>query len=201
MKIGIFGGTFDPVHLGHLIVAQEVLEKVELAEIRFVPTGKPWMKMGRNISPADHRLKMLELSVVGNPHFKIDTADIDRPGVTYTVDTLREMKNKFGRGAQLFFILGVDALKGFPLWKEPGEIIKLCRLVIVPRPRKRAANMLALTKAIPGIRESAIFLEGPYIGISGESIRERVRLGKTIKYLVAPGVEDYIREHKLYLNS
>ncbi len=144
-------------------------------------------------------MKMLELSLAGNPHFKMDTRDLARPGVSYTVDTLREMRRELRTDAELFFILGVDALKGFSSWKEPGEIIRLCTLVVVPRPGRLLPRVAALEKEVPGMESRLIVLTGPRIGISAEDIRERVRQGKTIQYLVPPAVSGYIKQHRLYL--
>lgn len=201
MGIGVFGGTFDPIHLGHLIIAQEVMERLELSEIRFVPAAQPWMKKGREISSAFHRVKMLELSIVDNHRFLVDKTDLKRNGETYTVDTLRDLKKQLGEETELFLILGVDALKGFTSWKEPGEIIKLATLVAVPRPGYRIIKLSNLEKEVPGIGSKIIVLEEPLIGISGLDIRRRVRKGKSIKYLVATGVSKYIKENRLYLNT
>lgn len=198
MRTGILGGTFDPVHLGHLIVAQEVMERLGLAEVRFVPASQPWMKSGRNIASAEDRLRMLQLSLEENPHLVIDNRDLKRPGASYTIDTLKEMRKDLGPDVELFFILGVDALRGFPSWKDPGEIIKLCTLVVAPRPGYRLPNVAGLEARVPGIKSRSIILEGPRIGISAEGIRERVHQGKSLQYLVAPAVDEYIKEHRLY---
>ncbi len=201
MRIGIFGGTFDPVHLGHLIIAQDVLETLGLDEVRFIPAAQPWMKKGREISASSHRLKMLELSVGDNPRFVVDLADLNRNGVTcttYTIDTLNDLKKGLGEKAEFFFILGADALMGFPLWKEPSEIIKLAMLVAVPRPGY-TVKVQELEKAVPGIGSRLVLLPEPCIGISGVDIRKRVPEGRSIRYLVAPGVSEYIKEQGLYL--
>lgn len=199
MRTGILGGTFDPVHKGHLIIAGEVLEKLTLDEIRFVPAAQPWMKKGHEISAESHRLRMLELSLAGNARFVLDRSDLMRGGATYTVDTLRDMKKSLGRQTELFFILGADALKGFPQWKDPGEIVKLAMLVVVPRPGYKKMDPMELEVAVPGIKDRLIFLKGPRVGISALEVRKLVREGKPIEDFVAPGVAEYIRENGLYL--
>lgn len=201
MRTGILGGTFDPVHIGHLIIAGEVLETLKLDEIRFVPAAQPWMKKGREISAASHRLKMLELSLWQNARFVLDRSDLKRGGATYTVDTLRDMKKSLGEQTELFFILGADALKGFPQWKDPQEIVRLAVLVVVPRPGYKKMDALELEETAPGIKDRLVFLKGPRVGISALEVRKLVREGKSIEDLVTPGVAEYIREKGLYLQS
>ncbi|MDZ4245635.1 MAG: nicotinate-nucleotide adenylyltransferase, partial [Dehalococcoidia bacterium] len=150
MKIGIFGGTFDPVHLGHMIIAREALERLGLSELWFVPAGNPWLKDEWKISPPGYRLKMLELSIRGSPAFKISHVDLKRPGLSYTVDTLKDIKGETGAGDSLYFIMGIDSLKSFPTWKEPGTVISLCTLVSVPRPGSgKTLRVEILEKKVP----------------------------------------------------
>ena len=134
MNIGVLGGTFDPIHNGHLVVAEEVRARLNLAEILFVPAGQPWLRINRPISSVEHRVAMVRLAITGKPYFKLSAVEIERPGPTYTVDTMVELQAQFGSGTDLFFILGWDSLVQLPEWKEPSRLITLCRLVAVPRP-------------------------------------------------------------------
>lgn len=197
VRSGILGGTFDPVHLGHLIVAQDLLERLGLDQVRFVPVAQPWMKKGRRISSAGHRLAMLELSLRDNPRFVIDLCDIHRRGVTYTVDTLADVRKRLGAAADLFFILGADALSGFARWRNPAKIIELATLVTVPRPGY-GVDITVLETEVPGIGSRLMVQPGPCIEISANDIRRRVGEGLSIRYLVAPGVADYISRNRLY---
>lgn len=196
MKVGILGGSFDPVHLGHLIMAEEARVKLELDEVLFIPAGHQWLK-GRELSPSHHRWEMLSLAIKSNPFFKPSRIEIDRPGPSYTVDTL-SLLHKEREGDEFFFLLGWDALKELPSWKEPGRIIKLCRLVALPRPPFLPPDLIALEKALPGVSSRVILLEAPLIYISSTEIRERVKRGLSIRYLVPEAVEGYIFSHGLY---
>ncbi len=197
MRTGVLGGTFDPAHLGHLIVAQDVMEKLGLDEVRFVPAALPWMKKDHPISIADHRLRMLEISLRDNPRFVIDLADLERGATTYTVDTLGDLRKRCGDGTEFFFILGADALMGFPLWREPAAIMEMATLVAVPRPGY-AVDPAELERHVPGVGKRLVLMEEPCIGISALDIRQRVAGGRSIRYLVAPGVAEYIARHELY---
>lgn len=197
-RIGILGGTFDPPHLGHLVIAEEARWQLGLEEVLFVPAGQPWLKSRREISDPKHRLEMLRLALAFNPHFRVSDIEIQRSGLSYTVDTLRALKEKRGEGAEFYFILGWDALASVPMWKEPEEIIRLCFLVAVGRPGSRKPKLSELAQAVPGIEERVIFLQTPQIGISSTEIRRRASQGLSLRYLVPEAVEKYIREHKLY---
>lgn len=196
MNIGILGGTFDPIHIGHLVVAEEARVKLGLSEVLFVPAGQPWFKQDRYITAAVHRVEMVRRAVVDNPYFKLNTLEVDRPGPSYTVDTLTLLKDQLSSETSLFFILGRDTLAELPLWKEPRKVIQLCRLVVPPRLASR--DMRHLGKAIPGLLERVIQLDMPVIGISSSEIRQRIAQGLSIRYLVPPGVEKYITEQKIY---
>jgi len=199
MKIGVLGGTFDPVHNGHLVIAEEVRTELNLAEIIFVPAGQPWLKVERAISPAEDRLQMLRLALADKPYFKIATAEIDRPGPSYTVDTIADLRHKLGSEVELFFILGWDSLEQLPLWKEPSRLIQLCYLVAVHRPGSPRPDLKALDAQVPGVLNRVIVMNSPSIDISASDIRERVKQGLSIRYLVPEPVAWYIKEHGLYL--
>lgn len=198
MKIGVLGGTFDPIHNGHLLVAKEVMDRVELAEIIFVPAGQPWLKAGNPISPAKHRVEMVRLAIVGEPRFRLSTVEIDRPGPTYTVDTIAQLKAQFGSHDELFFIMGMDNLSQLPRWHEPPRLVKLCYLVAVPRPGYSLPDVKSLETVIPGLTPKLILLDKPEVDIDSTEARERVALGLSISHLVPKPVEEYIQRHRLY---
>jgi len=196
VNIGVLGGTFDPIHIGHLIVAEEARMKLGLAEILFVPTGQPWLKQDRDITPAVHRVEMVRRAIADNGDFKLSTLEMDRPGPSYTVDTLEALQDQLSSETSLFFILGRDTLAELPLWKEPKRVIQLCRLVVPPR--LGARDLRHLEEAIPGLQKRVVQLDMPVIGISSSGIRQRKARGLSIRYLVTAGVEEYITEQSLY---
>jgi nicotinate-nucleotide adenylyltransferase len=196
VNIGILGGTFDPIHTGHLVVAEEARTKLELTEVLFVPAGQPWLKQDRDITPALHRIEMVRRAIANNPYFKLSTLEVDRAGPSYTVDTLALLQNQLGCETSLFFILGRDTLAELPLWKEPAKVVQLCRLVVPPRLGSR--DLRHLEQAIPGLLERVIQLNMPVIGISSSEIRQRIAGGLSIRYLVPPEVEEYITQQGIY---
>jgi len=198
MDIGVLGGTFDTVHLGHLIIAEEVREQLKLGRVLFVPSAHPWLKEERIITPAEHRVSMLRLALDSNPRFQISMVDVEREGPSYTVDTLSDLKHQFGDSTSFFFILGWDSLRDLHRWKDPDRIIEQCRLVAVGRPGSAKPRLSTLEAALPGISQRVIFLQKPLIGISSSEVRQRVAQGLSIKYLVPEAVEEYIREKGLY---
>ena len=199
MNIGVLGGTFDPIHIGHLVVAEEARIKLGFSEVLFVPAGQPWRKLDRNITPAVHRVKMVRRAIADNPHFKLCTLEVERAGPSYTVDTLTMLKKQLGSEASLFFILGRDTLSGLPLWKEPEKVVQLCRLVVAPRLGSK--DLKHLEKAIPGLLDKVIQLDMPVIGISSSGIRQRIAQGLSIRYLMPAEVEKYVTGHKIYPTS
>jgi nicotinate-nucleotide adenylyltransferase len=199
VNVGVLGGTFDPIHVGHLVVAEEARIKVGFNEVLFVPAGQPWLKLDRNITPAVHRVEMVRRAIADNPHFKLFTLEVERPGPSYTVDTLMMLRKQLGREASLFFILGRDTLAGLSLWKEPEKLVQLCRLVVAPRLGSK--DLKHLETSIPGLLDKVIQLDMPVIGISSAEIRQRIAQGLTIRYLVPVEVEKYIAEQKIYPTS
>lgn len=198
MDIGVLGGTFDPVHLGHLVVAGEVRDKLGLDEIIFVPAGQPWLKADRPVSPAAHRLEMVSLAIADNPHFKISHIDIDRPGPTYTVDTIDRLKGEIGVEARIYFLMGSDALVDLPRWKEPSRLIRMCRLVAFNRPGSVLPSLGWLESVVPGLSQSITFVEVSQLDISATEIRQRAAHGGSLQGLVPLAVERYILEQGLY---
>jgi nicotinate-nucleotide adenylyltransferase len=199
MKIGVFGGTFDPVHLGHIGVAEEARDALGLAEVILVPAGQPMTKVNRPITPAEYRINMLRLAMAGKPGLVVSTIEIEHPGPSFTVDTITELRRQYGAKAEIFFILGWDSLAQLPEWREPARLIAMCRMVAVPRPGCPRPNLKALERDIPGISEKVIFLKKPYIDISATAVREMVSQGESIDHLVPGPVAKYIKEHQLYM--
>nr|WP_298992352.1 nicotinate-nucleotide adenylyltransferase [uncultured Pseudokineococcus sp.] len=189
-RIGVMGGTFDPVHHGHLVAASEVASVFDLEEVVFVPTGRPWQKDHREVTDAEHRYLMTVVATASNPSFTVSRVDVDRPGPTYTVDTLRDLRATTG-DAQLFFITGADALQQILGWKDADEVWELAHFVGVTRP----GHELAAT-GLPADRVS--LLEIPALAISSTDCRERVSRGEPVWYLVPDGVVQYIGKHRLY---
>ena len=199
-KIGVLGGTFDPVHLGHLIVAEDLREKLGLREVLFIPAGRPWLKMKeeKTVSAPEHRLAMVRLAVALNHYFKVSTMEINRPGISYSIDTVLEMKSELGAQTEIYFIVGPDALAELPKWKEPARLVEICRVVGIGRPGYTKANLRKLERSIPGASRRIMMVDVPQIDISSTEIRERIACGLSIRYLVPEAVEKYIAEHKLY---
>jgi len=198
MNIGILGGTFDPIHTGHLAVADEAVSRLGLAEVLFVPAGKPWLKVDTKILPAEHRLKMVGLAIADKPCFKLSTIEVEREGPTYTVDTITELRRQFGAGDELLFIIGWDNLADLSRWCQPERLISMCRLVAVPRVGCQVPDLDSLEAAIPGLSQRVIILDKPEIDVSASMIRERVRRGLSISRLVPEAVARYITEQGLY---
>lgn len=198
MKIGILGGTFDPVHNGHLMIAEEVKNRLDLQKIIFVPSGQPWMKADRKITPAEKRVEMVRLAIAGRPDFQLSLAEVNRPGSTYTVETIQEFRSEFGEDAEIYFIIGWDGLSRLHEWKNAGQLIKLCRIAVVPRPGFSPPDAAALEKQIPGLTDSAVFLDTPLVDISATEIRERVSKGLSVDTMVPEAVGGYVKQQGLY---
>ena len=199
MNIGVLGGTFDPVHIGHLVVAEEARIRLGFKEVLFVPAGQPWLKLDRNITPADHRVEMVRRAIADNPYFKLCTVEVESHAPSYTVDTLTMLRKQLGNEANFFFILGRDTFAELPLWKKPKKLVQLCRLVVAPRLGSK--DLKHLETAIPGLMDKVIQLDMPVIGISSSGIRQRIAQGLPIRYVVPHEVEKYITEHKIYPTS
>ena len=198
MKVGVLGGTFDPIHNGHMIIAEEARVRLNLADILFVPAGQPWLKTNALISAAEHRVMMVRLAIIDKPYFKLSTMEIERAGPTYTVDTIADLQAQLGAGTELFFILGWDSLAELPQWRQPSRLVKMCRLVTVPRPGYPPPDLKALETVIPELSQGVILMDKPEIDISATEIRERVAQGLSIRHLVPEPVDRYIQENGLY---
>jgi nicotinate-nucleotide adenylyltransferase len=199
MRIGILGGTFDPIHVGHLIMAEAAREKLGLVQVLFVPAGQPWLKLNRTITSVGHRVEMTRRGIRGNPYFELCSLEAERSGPSYSVDTLLALREGFGAEADFFFILGCDSLAELHLWKDPARLIQLCRLVAVPRLGVSLADLSSLGASIPGVTEAVVQLDMPVIGVSSSQIRRLKAGGLSIRYLVPDEVREYIAEQKLYI--
>ncbi len=213
MRIGLFGGTFDPIHWGHLRSAEEVREAYALDRILFIPTSKPPHKGGQTKTTARDRLAMVRLGVASNPNFKVSTVEINRPGVSYSIDTLRYFVARNRGKRSYYFILGLDAFREIGTWKNYKQVFPLCNFIVTSRPGNRKTNLLS---GVPvAVRKlfcydsmnknyrhrsgtTLHFLQLTDFAVSASDIRSRVRRGKSIRYLVPRGVEDYIGKRGLY---
>ena len=198
MKIGILGGTFDPIHNGHLAIAEEARTYLNLEEVLFLPAGQPWMKSDQAILPANHRLEMIRLAIEGRPYLELSTIEVEHQGPSYSVDTVARLKANSKEDSDLYFIIGWDNLAQIPRWKDPAKLIKLCFLVAIPRPGYDRPDIKKLEAEIPGISKKAIFMDKPWVDISATDIRNRVAQGLSIKGLVPEKVARYIKENGLY---
>jgi len=196
--IGILGGTFDPVHYGHLVAAQYAAYGFNLDRVIFMPAAHPPHKNAADVLEAKHRLAMLQLAIADNPVFEMSTLEIDRSGVSYTIDTIESMRRAY-TDADLFFIMGMDSLYILDTWKDVQRLVTLCRFIVVTRPNYHLDRN---DPALQGVPEEfwpqADFLEIPAVDISSSDLRSRVQQGKPIRYLLPPAVEKYIYDHSLY---
>src|SRR5262245_44910848 len=190
-RVGVMGGTFDPIHYGHLVAASEVANRFLLDEVVFVPTGRPWQKLDYPVSSAEDRYLMTVIATADNPHFHVSRVDIDRPGATYTVDTLRERREQYGPKAELFFITGADALDSILSWKDVDQLFELAHFIGVTRP-----GFVLSAEHLPA--DAVSLVQVPGMAISSTQCRERVAAGLPVQYLVPDGVVAYIAKRHLY---
>ncbi|MBY8889014.1 nicotinate-nucleotide adenylyltransferase [Streptomyces sp. PTM05] len=192
-RLGVMGGTFDPVHHGHLVAASEVASLFHLDEVVFVPTGQPWQKEHQQVSPAEDRYLMTVIATASNPQFSVSRTDIDRGGRTYTLDTLRDLRDQYG-DVDLFFITGADALSQIFSWRDAEELFSMAHFIGVTRPGHTLSD--------PGIPDGGVSLvEIPALAISSSDCRHRVARGEPVWYLVPDGVVRYINKRKLYRDA
>lgn len=197
-KLGILGGTFDPPHLGHLLLAETVREALSLARVLFVPAADPPHKQEQAKSAAGHRRRMVELAIADNPRFELCTVDLERPGPHFSVDTVALIRQRYALPADdCIFIIGGDSLADLPVWHRPAELISLCRLAVVHRPGVQP-DVNQLATQVPGISGRLTWVETPLMQIAASDIRARVAAGQSIRYRVPPPVQTYIAQHHLY---
>lgn len=197
MRIGVLGGTFDPIHIGHLIGAEEAYARLELSRVVFVPAGEPPHKLEQRKTDPECRVKMVELAISDNEHLGVSRVDIDRPGPCYTVDTIQLLQQEWGPQARIFFLMGADSLSELPTWYHPERLLSLCQVVAMRRPG-HPVDLDELDRRLPGAARLVQLLDIPLVGISSTAIRSRVRQGLPIRYLVPASVERYIDDHRLY---
>jgi len=195
-RIGILGGTFDPPHVGHLILAEYAADALDLARVLFVPAADPPHKREEHKTPVEQRIRMLQLAVDGNPRFSISRVDADRPGPHYSVDMIRLIQAE-NPGDELYFLMGGDSLNNLPQWYQPDVLIKLCKLAVMARAGS-SVQLHMHTDVLPELAEHLVILDTPMIEISSTQITERLALGKSVRYLVPESVLAYIQSCHLY---
>ena len=202
-RIGILGGTFDPPHLGHLLIAETARVALDLETVIFLPAGEPWLKSGQRITPAHHRLKMVQLAVADNPDFCVSDCEIRRIGATYTVDTLRQLRSGFVPETELYFIVGSDVLDQFHRWKEPEAILQMCRLAVIERPGGPEQGIAALRENFADALDAGavVSVAGPRVDFSASELRRVLAAGQSTRYQISDAVAQYIAEHGLYQES
>jgi nicotinate-nucleotide adenylyltransferase len=199
-RVGVLGGTFDPIHIGHLILAEEARDQLDLSIVYFVPAGDPPHKQGRRLAPVEDRLNMIELAIASNRAFLESRVDADRPGPHYTLDMVRIFQQQLPPGGELYFLMGYDSLADLPNWHRAQDLVAACRLVALTR-YNVPLDWDALETRLPGIRERVSLLDMPELEIASHQIQERVRTGRTIRYLVPDDVRRYIYKRRLYRNG
>ena len=195
MRLGVFGGSFDPVHIGHLRMAEVAREAAALDTVLFIPTQVSPFKTGRTVTPAEHRLKMLRLAIAGNSAFAVSDTEVHRPGPSYTVDTLRELAAIYP-DAERFFLTGTDAVRDLPKWREPETVLSLAHFLVMTRPGVDKGEVLAV---LPDAWETHLsFVTMPGLDIASSSVRDALAAGNSVRYLLPDAVMQYIRDNKLY---
>ena len=194
-RLGVMGGTFDPIHHGHLVTAEEARSQFSLDEVVFVPTGQPWMKADREVSPSEDRYLMTVIATSSNPYFWVSRLEIEREGPTYTVETLRSLRKDVGQSCELFFITGADAMLEIFQWKDPEEILAQAHFIAATRP---GYDIARFEKEAPTSHPHVSVMNIPALSISSSDVRRRVAAGDPIRYLVPEGVQTYIEKAGLY---
>jgi len=200
-RVGILGGTFDPIHYAHLVIAEQVREALKLDRVLFVPAGVPPHKPVAVVAAAEDRAAMVELAIADNSAFSMCRIELDRQGPSYSVESLELLAAEAARqkvGRELFFVLSAEALAGLPEWRDPGRIPALCHLAVVPRLGRAAPDRAWLEANFPGRADRFVFVDTVPLANSSSDVRRRVAAGDSIRYLVPPAVEAYIHDHRLY---
>lgn len=196
-RIGIFGGTFDPIHIGHLILAEEAWFQLNLDRVYLVPAGDPPHKRDQRLAPVEDRLQMAQLATADSDYIRVSRIDADRPGPHYTADMVRLVRQRVDPAVEVYFLMGMDSLRDLPNWHEARWLVDNCHLVALSR-HDVVIDWPALNRALPGVQERVIILDMPELEIASNTIRRRRQLGQPIRYQVPRLVEAYIREHHLY---
>ena len=201
MNIGILGGTFDPVHLGHLSIASAALGQAALEKVLFIPAGQPRLKQSEPSASVDHRLEMVRLATLDIPNYQVCDIEAHRPGPTYSVDTLVELSDKLGPTADLFFILGLDVLGQLDRWKEPERVLELCQLLVLDRPGEQGFDWTGFYSRIPEAKDRVQVVTAPLVDVSATDLRSRATSGEPLEGQVPDAVAEYIRQQGLYLTA
>ncbi len=196
-RLGVLGGSFDPIHLGHLIIAEILAYELQLDHVLFLPASQPPHKPTQTLAPDSDRSRMIELAIDSVPEFSISTLDLERPGPSYTVDTLEDLKQQASAATELYFLMGMDSLRDFPRWRNPARIAELARLGIARRPGVDVSPREVET-LVPIARDRIDIINVPLIDISSSDIRDRVRTGRPYRFQVMPAVATYIQSEGLY---
>jgi nicotinate-nucleotide adenylyltransferase len=196
-QLAVFGGTFDPIHIGHLIIAEIMRQHLSLEQVIFLPAGRPPHKPNQVLSSDSDRLAMLQLAIADTSAFTISTIDIDRPGASYTADSLQVLQHEAGEDCQLHFLMGQDSLRDFPTWHRPDLIAERARLVVALRPGV-SVSVDEIEQAVPAAKDRIQLVPVPLIGISSRELRGTIRAGGPYRYQVLPSVAEYIQEKRLY---
>lgn len=196
-RIGVYGGTFDPIHIGHLAAADDTAAQMGLDQVLFVPNRTPPHKPGRPISSAEDRLAMVRRAIEGNERFALSTVELEREGPSYTLDTMRQLSDRMP-DVDLYFLAGCDSLADLHTWHGPDELLAEFRLVVMDRPTDSAVDWRKVEQRFPGIRERVLVVQIPMLQISARDIRTRVAEGRPYRYYVTEQVDEYIRAHGLY---
>jgi nicotinate-nucleotide adenylyltransferase len=200
-RIGVFGGTFDPIHIGHLASVQDAAEALDFELVLFVPNSRPPHKTESPVSPAADRVAMVKLSLEDNPAFELSMIEFERDAPSYTLDTMRILQRQLGSGAELYFLTGCDALVNLHTWHRPQELLDEFHVVVMDRPTDSEVPWPAVEQRFPDIRRQVKVVHVAQLEISSEDLRRRVRTGRSIRYYVVPAVDRYISNHGLYRDS
>ncbi|MBI5303815.1 MAG: nicotinate-nucleotide adenylyltransferase [Chloroflexi bacterium] len=199
-KLGVLGGTFDPPHKGHLLIAHEAVTQLGLTQVLFAPTRQPPHKPQNHVTPIEHRVEMVRLAIAPYPRFVLSRMDVERDGPTYTADTMRLLREQSHDAVELYFIMGMDSLANLLSWHAPAQLIAQCRLAVFKRPGFHA-NLAEMERALPGITERVVMLNSTMLDIAASDLQKRVSMGESIAAAVPDVVEAYIKAHGLYRNS
>jgi nicotinate-nucleotide adenylyltransferase len=199
LRIGLLGGTFDPPHIGHLILGEYAADALDLTRLLYIPAADPPHKQAEQKTPVEHRLEMLRLALNGNPHFAISRVDIDRAGPHYSLDTVQIVQAQYPE-AELYFVMGSDSLRDLPLWHRPAELIRLCKLAVMRRPGAEVWPDMH-EQILPGLAERVVMIDSPLIEVSSTEIVRRLGEGCSVRYLLPDSVLAYIQQHNLYTKT
>jgi len=198
MKIGIMGGTFDPIHVGHLLLGQEAMERLQLDSVLFIPAGQPWMKASQKVSDKHHRLNMVKEATKNNFRFRVSDMEVKREGSSYSSETIEQLSKECGNKDQFFFIIGAEVLATFHQWRNPAVILRRCKLAIVARLGQPRLSLVTIKNSFPDEPLEIELLPASQVGISSSELRSRVRKGLPITHWVPSEVEQYILSNGLY---